>query len=64
MKARKSTNRSRPNVYSVMVVEQNNNFELLDVFTLKGVNQYKETWEKTQSRELARRMNKGKLVIK
>lgn len=63
MKTRKSLKRLRPNqVYSALVVAENNKFKLLDAFELRCVNQYKKEWQKMPSRELARMMN-GKLVV-
>ena len=64
-KQRKSTNRSAaPNLYSVGLVEQNGTFRVVDGFEYKRVNQYARNWRRTDSRVLARALNRGKLVIK
>lgn len=64
-KQKKSNNRSAaPNFYSVGLVEQNGVFKLVDGFEYKRVNQFSRNWARTDSRLLARALNKGKLVIK
>lgn len=64
-KQRKSNNRSAaPNFYSVGLVEQNGMFKVVDSFEFKRANQYTGNWRKTDSRDLARMLNRSKLVIK
>ena len=64
-KQRKSNKRSAaPNFYSVGLVENNGVFKVVDGFEYKKVNQYAMDWERTDSRDLARALNRGKLVIK
>lgn len=64
-KQRKSSSQSAaPNFYSVGLVEQNGVFKVMDGFEYRKVNQYWADWRRTDSRELARAVNRGKLVIK
>lgn len=65
-KQRKSTNNRSPavNFYSVGLVESNGVFKVVDSFEFKRVNQFARNWQRTDSRDLARNLNKGKLVIK
>ena len=50
--------------YSLGVVEANGVFKVVDSYVLQRVNQYKRDWQRVDSREVARNMNRGKLVIK
>lgn len=64
-KQKKSNSRSSaPNFYSVGLVEKNGVFKLVDGFEYRRVNQFSRNWARTDSRELARELNRGKLVIK
>lgn len=50
--------------YSLGVVETDGVFKVVDSYLLQKLNQYKQNWRKVDSREVARNMNRGKLVIK
>lgn len=64
-KQRKSNNRSPAvNFYSVGLVEQNGVFKVVDSFEFKRINQFARNWQRTDSRDLARALNRSKLVIK
>lgn len=60
-RARKSTNNGQ--FYSVGLVENNNTFQVVDSFKLNRVNQYKQEWRRTNSRDVARMLKRGKLVV-
>jgi hypothetical protein len=52
------------NRYFVELIQNGNSFKLAKAKKLVGVNQHTRTWEKTNSRSLARKLNKSNLVIK
>lgn len=57
-----STNRGR--VFSVGLVEKGNTFQVVDSFELKRVNQFKQEWKRTNSRDVARMLKTTKLVTR
>lgn len=50
--------------YSLGVVENGGNFKVVDTYMLQKINQHKQNWRKVDSREVARAMNRGKLLVK
>lgn len=61
MKQKKALNSSK--YYTVGVVENNNQFQVVDTYQLKRVNQYKTNWQKVNARVVARKLNNGKILV-
>ena len=50
--------------YSLGVVENGGTYKVVDTYMLQKINQHKRDWRKVDSREVARAMNSGKLLVK
>ncbi|MDP2692875.1 MAG: hypothetical protein Q8O88_04520 [bacterium] len=58
-------NNKNQNVYSVGVLKnEDGTIKVYDALKLVKKNQYSSRWQKANSREVARELNRGKLVIK
>lgn len=60
----KSLDQNRMKFYSLGVVENGGTFKVVDTYMLQKVNQHAQNWRKMDSREVARAMNRGKLLVK
>lgn len=60
----KSLNLNQSKLYSLGILENNGVFKVVNSYMLQKVNQHSQNWRKTDSREVARAMNRGKLLVK
>lgn len=60
----KLLNQNQSKLYSLGILESKGVFKVVDSYMLQKVNQHKQNWRRTDSREVARAMNRGKLLVK
>ncbi len=58
------TNNTKNKQYFALLTSEDGKFKVELAKELKGVNQFKKTWQRVDARELARSLNRKGLVIK
>ena len=59
-----NTKNNNENKYFVELIETNGQFKVDLAKKLVGVNQFKNHWQRINARDMARKLNVGKLLIK